>query len=94
MARSRWSAASTWTTNPFPASKASNDEESRPRHQSSSGGWSDTVVKLLAVIPAGSPSASSVVMAVTPVAKRPAASRKSLASNVAAMRPSRRPRPV
>ena len=45
-------------------------------HTSSSGGSSDTEVKLLTVRPTGSPSASRQVTTVTPVAKQPSASRR------------------
>jgi hypothetical protein len=46
------------------------------RQTSSSGGSSDTEVKLLTVIPAGSPSSLTQVTTVTPVAKQPNASRR------------------
>ena len=45
------------------------------RHQSSSGGSSDTEVKELAVTPTGSPSGRTAVTTVTPVANSPNASR-------------------
>src|SRR6476660_6073036 len=46
------------------------------RHTSSSGGSSETEVKLLTVIPAGSRSSLRQVTTVTPVAKQPSASRR------------------
>src|SRR3954454_8408278 len=46
------------------------------RHTSSSGGSSDTEVKLLTVKPAGDPSGVRQVTTVTPVAKQPSAARK------------------
>ena len=46
------------------------------RQTSSSGGSSDTEVKLLTVNPAGVPSSVRQVTTVTPVAKQPSASRK------------------
>ena len=47
------------------------------RHQSSSGGSSDTEVKELAVTPTGVASGRTAVTTVTPVANRPKASRSS-----------------
>ena len=47
---------------------------------STSGGFSDTELKLLTVMPSGVPSGARVVMMVTPVAKLPSALRKSIGS--------------
>jgi len=56
--------------------KVSRLAELRDSENSTSGGSSETEVKLLAVSPIGAPSASSVVMMVTPVVKQPRASRR------------------
>ena len=52
----------------------------RAGDQSTSGGSSETLAKLLAVMPSG-PRGVIVVTTVTPVAKRPSASRSSLSLN-------------
>ena len=52
------------------ASKAGNRRDLRAGDQSTSGGSSDTLAKLLAVMPSG-PRGVIVVTTVTPVAKRP-----------------------
>ena len=52
----------------------------RAGDQRISGGSSETLAKLLAVIPSG-PRGVIVVTTVTPVAKRPSASRSSLSLN-------------
>ena len=52
------------------------------RHTQSSGGSSETEVKLLAVKPRGVPSLWRVVITVTPVAKAPKAFRKALVSTL------------
>jgi hypothetical protein len=49
------------------------------------GGSSETELKLLAVIPTGSPFSARVVTMVTPVPNMPRARRKSLGSKVAAV---------
>ena len=59
------------------ASKAGKRRDFRAGDQSTSGGASDTLAKLLAVMPSG-PRGVMVVTTVTPVAKRPSASRSSL----------------
>ncbi|MNY74964.1 hypothetical protein D3C86_2141220 [compost metagenome] len=46
------------------------------RLHSTSGGFSDTELKLLAVMPTGEPSSAWEVMMVTPVVKVPSAARK------------------
>ena len=59
------------------ASKAGKRLERRAGDQSTNGGSRETLEKLFAVIPRGPPSVVVVTM-VTPVAKRPRASRSSL----------------
>ena len=76
----RWPALSTWIAKCEAASKAGKRRDLRAGDQSTSGGASDTLAKLLAVIPSG-PRGVIVVTTVTPVAKRPSASRSSLSLN-------------
>ena len=73
----RCPALSTWIAKNGAASKAGKRRDFRAGDQSTSGGASDTLAKLLAVIPSG-PRGVMVVTTVTPVAKRPSASRSSL----------------
>ena len=73
--RASCSAASTCTFQYWPALKAARLRALRARLQSTSGGLSDTELKLLAVMPTASPSAVRVVMMVTPVVKVPRAAR-------------------
>ena len=62
------------------ASKAGKRRDLRAGDQSTSGGVSETLAKLLAVMPSG-PCGVIVVTTVTPVANRPSASRSPLSLN-------------
>ncbi|MNJ57215.1 hypothetical protein D3C77_527970 [compost metagenome] len=70
-----WSSTgSIWTANRSAPAKASWRSDFTSRHHSTSGGSSDTEVKLLTVMPSG-PSAVWAVTTQTPVAKPPSARR-------------------
>src|SRR5450631_4005297 len=72
-------AASTFTTNAPCPRIAARVRLPRSKQTRTSGGSSDSEVTALAVVPTGWPSASTDVTTVTPVAKRPIASRNSAA---------------
>src|SRR3546814_17779977 len=79
--RASWSVASTCTAQYSAARNTSRLAEVLARLHSTSGGLSDTELKLLAVRPTGVPSTVRAVMMVTPVAKVPSALRNSVGSN-------------
>src|SRR5207244_1310057 len=76
-----WSLASTFTANRSAASNAASDDDERDAAHMTKGGFSETEVNELAVIAKRSPSASTVVTTVTPVAYWPSARRRSRVSN-------------
>src|SRR5687768_8779576 len=71
-----WPVCSTLTAKWFAEVRAAAHAAILWTQTSSSGGSSDTEVKLLAVIPNGRPCESKQVTTVTPVAKQPSASRR------------------
>ncbi|GAB1460556.1 hypothetical protein MASR2M50_23300 [Thauera sp.] len=75
-----WSADSTCTFQCFAFEKAARLRAFFARLHSTSGGFSETELKLLAVMPMASPSAARVVMMVTPVVKVPSAARNAWGS--------------
>src|SRR3569623_415433 len=75
-----WSDARTLTAQFCAVLKVSRLSEVFARLHSTSGGFSETELKLLAVKPSGVPSAVRVVMMVTPVANAPSALRNSVGS--------------